>query len=156
MKVFGRDIVREVARQRGLTAHEIISRCRKPPFIAARLEVIARLRALDFPIAKIARLVRRDPSTVFHHTKPGYRERAIARANRWYDEQRKRAGKPPRQKWGNDMNVQRYISRNLLTEDDVRAIRESGETNRDLALRYEVAQSTIEHVRARRTWKHVA
>jgi DNA-binding transcriptional MerR regulator len=156
MKVFGRDILREVAQQRGLTTQEIIGRSKKPPFIAARLEVIARLRALDFPISKIARLVQRDHSTVFHHIKPGYRERAIERANRWYDEQRERAGKPPRQKWGNDMSVQRYISRNLLTEDDVRAIRESDEHNRDLALRYEVAQSTIEHVRARRTWKHVA
>jgi len=42
-----------------------------------------------------------------------------------------------------------------LTEDDVRAIRASAETQATLARRYGVVQGIISSVKLRRTWKHV-
>lgn len=47
-------------------------------------------------------------------------------------------------------------SRAKLTERDVIAIRSSAATNRELADRYSVTISTIEHVRKRIIWKDVA
>jgi hypothetical protein len=43
-----------------------------------------------------------------------------------------------------------------LTEDDVRAIRSSKATGRDLAAHYGVSQVAICFIKNRKTWKHVA
>ena len=43
-----------------------------------------------------------------------------------------------------------------LTEDQVRAIRVAGGTERDIAAHYGVSQVAIHFIRARKTWKHVA
>lgn len=43
-----------------------------------------------------------------------------------------------------------------LTEDDVRAIRASNWTGRDLAAHYGVSQVCIVFIKNRKTWKHVA
>lgn len=42
-----------------------------------------------------------------------------------------------------------------LTEGDVRAIRQSGETNKELAARYDVTAPNIHAIRQRKTWRHV-
>lgn len=42
-----------------------------------------------------------------------------------------------------------------LTESDVRAIRQSGATNKELAARYAVTAPNIYAIRQRKTWKHV-
>ena len=44
---------------------------------------------------------------------------------------------------------------NILSEDDVRAIRGSRETDRALGIRYGVNRNTISAVRTRRNWKHI-
>jgi hypothetical protein len=43
-----------------------------------------------------------------------------------------------------------------LTEDDVRAIRAAKGTQREIAAQYGVSQVAINHIRTRKTWKHVA
>lgn len=42
-----------------------------------------------------------------------------------------------------------------LTEEDVRAIRASAESQRALAKRYNVSQPAISYIRRRKTWTHV-
>ena len=42
-----------------------------------------------------------------------------------------------------------------LTDQDVRDIRMSGETNRALGERYGVSNVTIHNIRTRKTWKHI-
>ncbi len=42
-----------------------------------------------------------------------------------------------------------------LTEDDVRAIRKSSKTQKQLGDQYGVAEGTIAHIIHRRSWKHV-
>ena len=42
-----------------------------------------------------------------------------------------------------------------LTEDDVREIRKSNVKNSALAAEYCVTEGAIEHIKHRRTWKHV-
>lgn len=45
--------------------------------------------------------------------------------------------------------------RHKLTESEVHEIRASGELLRTLAARYSVAETTISHVRNRKTWRHI-
>lgn len=97
MKIFARDIVKQVAQERGLTVEQIVSRNKAPALLGARLEAIARLRALNFTMAHIARALERDPSTIYHHTNPRRRMRAIRRATRWYDRIRAERGMPARE-----------------------------------------------------------
>lgn len=54
-----------------------------------------------------------------------------------------------------EASLQKFITRNVLTEDDVRAIRSSQEKDGRLAIQYCVSQQTIWEIRARRTWKHI-
>ena len=49
----------------------------------------------------------------------------------------------------------RSLGRSNLTEQDVRDIRMSSESERAAANRYGVSQVTIHHIRTRKTWKHV-
>jgi DNA-binding transcriptional regulator YiaG len=44
----------------------------------------------------------------------------------------------------------------ILTDDAVRAIRSSNDTQRELARRFGVSPSTIRNIRHRRSWRHVA
>jgi HNH endonuclease len=43
-----------------------------------------------------------------------------------------------------------------LSDDDVRAIRESNDTDEELSLRYGVARQTINTIMRRKTWEHVS
>lgn len=82
MKTFGHEVLREIALRRGLTLAQIRSRRKVAPILAARIEAIARLRALGFGVAQIGRILHRDHSTISHHINPAYRERALRRARR--------------------------------------------------------------------------
>lgn len=85
MKVFGKDIIRQVARDHhGVTFDEIVSRSKAKAIMAARLDAIARLRANNFSVSAIGRLLNRDPSTITHHIYPGYRQRKLAWNRRWH------------------------------------------------------------------------
>lgn len=50
----------------------------------------------------------------------------------------------------------RFVApRALLREEEVREIRASEESNRDLALAYDVSEQCIVDCRSRKTWKHI-
>jgi hypothetical protein len=57
---------------------------------------------------------------------------------------------------GNGGRTGALNGRARFSEDDVRAIRASSETQTALADRYGVRQTTISAIITRRTWKHVA
>lgn len=84
MKIFGKDILRQVAADHDLTIEEIVGKKKTKKVLAARLDAISRLREMNFTIAQISRLVHRDHSTICHHIYPEYRVRAIARAQNWW------------------------------------------------------------------------
>lgn len=80
MRPLARPIIREVARRRGLSVADVTGKSRLQEHVEARLEIIARLRAIDLNLSHIARLLNRDRSTIAHHVFPDYKRRANARA----------------------------------------------------------------------------
>lgn len=82
MKVFAADIVRQVARKRRLSVKDILSKRKLPAHVAARVEIIQRLRDLGLGCSRIARAVNRHHATVRHHFDPEYHARNIARNRR--------------------------------------------------------------------------
>lgn len=82
MKVLGRDILKQVAGERGLSVEDVTGKSKRKELLLARLEIIARLRAAGFGIARMGRLLNRNHSTISHHVYPAYRARNMARARR--------------------------------------------------------------------------
>lgn len=58
-------------------------------------------------------------------------------------------------RWGKRGMKGEKHGRALITESDVRAIRASELTGRTLAEKYGLSPGAIQHIRLRRTWKHV-
>ena len=52
-------------------------------------------------------------------------------------------------------DIGRSIGRSSLTEQDVRDIRSSSESERAMARKYGVSQVAVHNIRVRKTWKHV-
>ncbi len=90
MKIFGRDIIREVAREYRLRPDDITGRSRSSIFVKARIEAIHRLKAAGFNRCQTARLLNRDHTTILHHLNEKRREKSLARARR-HHERRKAA-----------------------------------------------------------------
>jgi DNA-binding transcriptional regulator YiaG len=59
-------------------------------------------------------------------------------------------------KKGRDFKIRgEQVTKSKLTNEDVRAIRASGELGKAVAARYGVSQATISRVRLRQCWKHI-
>ena len=83
MKIFAADIVKQVAREHGLSVEDVCGKRKLPALVAARVEIIQRLRDLGFGCSRIARAVNRHHATVRHHFDPEYHARNIARVRRF-------------------------------------------------------------------------
>jgi hypothetical protein len=60
-----------------------------------------------------------------------------------------------KQRWGKPRTSGESHGRALMTEDDVRAIRASTISIRKLAAQYNLSAGAVQHIRKRRSWKHV-
>lgn len=83
MKIFAADIVRQVAREHGLSVDDIRGKRKLPKLVAARIEIIQRLHALEFGMSRIGRAINRNHATVQHHIDPKYKARNMERVRRY-------------------------------------------------------------------------
>lgn len=82
-KIFGHDVLKQVAKDHKTSVSALRGQQKFPWLVAARRDAIARLLAAEFPVAKIARVMNRDHSTICHHMYPQYRVRKAAWARRY-------------------------------------------------------------------------
>lgn len=71
----GKDIIKEVLRQRRVKPEEFFGATHLADVVAARRIAARRLSAAGFRVCAIARLMKRNHSTVTYWTRPGYRAR---------------------------------------------------------------------------------
>lgn len=79
-KIFGRDIIREVAHKVGIPVTDILGKSQRAHLVDARIEIICRLKDLKFSNSQIGRLLQRNRSTIAYHTNLALRTRSNNRA----------------------------------------------------------------------------
>lgn len=86
-----RRILLEVSREHLVSVDDIIGPRRLPHLVAARRDAIDRLRRAEYSLRNVARVLRRNYSTITHHSYPNIRAKKKARAALAWQRQRSAA-----------------------------------------------------------------
>jgi len=80
----GREIIKTILAERGISADDFFGKRRLPHLVEARREAIVRMRGLGMGRPLIARIMKRNEFTIKYWTMPGLRERRIAICKRYW------------------------------------------------------------------------
>lgn len=80
----GRDVIKAILAERGISADEFFGRTRLAHVVEARRDAIEQMRALGMGRPLIARIMRRNESTINYWSIPGLRERRIGVYRRYW------------------------------------------------------------------------
>jgi IS30 family transposase len=70
--VKGHEIIKTVAAEHRLHIDDMLGRCRVDYLVAARRDAAIRLRGANFPIPQIAKMLKRDHSTIINYIDGGH------------------------------------------------------------------------------------
>ena len=85
--MIGRAIIMDVMKTRNIGSKDFFGSSRMTHLVKARRSAILRLKEAGFNSAAIARLMKRNYSTIQYWTHPNYRERQIAYSLNYWREQ---------------------------------------------------------------------
>lgn len=94
----GREIIKAIMREHLVLPEEFFGNRKLPRLVKARRAAALRMAKAGIRVPVIARLMKRDPRTIFYHINPKKRERDLVRAAAYYAKHRREH----RPYWTND------------------------------------------------------